>query len=226
MENHTYRQIIGNSDAPYIQYLAKGGALFTNSYAVTHPSQPNYLALFSGSTHRVTDNDVHDLDGPTLAGELRRAQRSFVGYRDRGSPRKHNPWESFAGSDDVGVDFDDFPDNLDELPAVSFVIPNLDHDMHDGSIERADDWLKDNLGDYVAWCKTHSSLLILTFDEDDDRSSNRIATIFYGAQIVPGKYDQHIDHYSVLRTIEEMYDLPLLGNSAKAQPIEGIWKKT
>ena len=50
MENHSNTDVIGNSAAPYINSLAAGGANFTQSYAITHPSQPNYLALFSGST--------------------------------------------------------------------------------------------------------------------------------------------------------------------------------
>ncbi len=54
MENHGYGQIAGSPQAPYINRLARQGAMFTASYAVTHPSEPNYLALFSGSTHGVT----------------------------------------------------------------------------------------------------------------------------------------------------------------------------
>ncbi|HEV2376094.1 MAG TPA: alkaline phosphatase family protein, partial [Streptosporangiaceae bacterium] len=58
MENKNYSDIIGRPDeAPYINSLATGGALFSNSFAVTHPSQPNYLALFSGSTQGVTSDD-------------------------------------------------------------------------------------------------------------------------------------------------------------------------
>jgi len=49
-ENHGYAEIIGSGQAPYINTLATQGALFTNSFAITHPSQPNYLALFSGSS--------------------------------------------------------------------------------------------------------------------------------------------------------------------------------
>ena len=48
-ENHSYSEIIGSSAAPYINSLAAQGALFTQSHATTHPSQPNYLHLFSGS---------------------------------------------------------------------------------------------------------------------------------------------------------------------------------
>ncbi|MBU1775992.1 MAG: alkaline phosphatase family protein, partial [Gammaproteobacteria bacterium] len=52
-ENKSFAQIIGNEDAPYINELARRGALFTQSYGITHPSQPNYLALFSGSTRGI-----------------------------------------------------------------------------------------------------------------------------------------------------------------------------
>ena len=53
-ENHSYDQIIGNADAPFINKLAAEGALFTDAHAIRHPSQPNYLALFSGSTQGTT----------------------------------------------------------------------------------------------------------------------------------------------------------------------------
>src|SRR5689334_19461823 len=55
-ENHGYDQIIGASAAPYINRLARQGALFTAAHGITHPSQPNYLALFSGSTQGVHDD--------------------------------------------------------------------------------------------------------------------------------------------------------------------------
>jgi len=225
LENHSFRQIADNPDARFIRDIAKDGALFTNAYAITHPSQPNYFALFSGSTHDIRDDLSHDLDKPTLAGALRHAHKSFIGYSERGSPRQHNPWESFAESRNSGEDFDEFPDDFAALPTVAFVIPNNNNDMHDGSVRRSDKWLDENLGDYADWCKKHNSMLIITFDEDDDRSYNQIATIFYGAHVAPARYDQRIDHYSVLRAIEEMYGLPLLGKSAGARPIGDIWQK-
>src|SRR5262245_25706402 len=56
LENHAYSQIIDASDAPFLNTLAASGAVMTQSYAITHPSQPNYLALFSGSTQGLTDD--------------------------------------------------------------------------------------------------------------------------------------------------------------------------
>jgi hypothetical protein len=53
-ENHSYSGIIGNRNATYINQLAQDGASFTNSHGIGHPSQPNYLELFSGSNQGVT----------------------------------------------------------------------------------------------------------------------------------------------------------------------------
>jgi acid phosphatase len=71
LENHSFADIMSGDKAPFIGQLARHGASFTNSFAIAHPSQPNYLALFSGSTHGVTDDRPHVLEGPTLAGALR-----------------------------------------------------------------------------------------------------------------------------------------------------------
>ena len=115
------------------------------------------------------------------------------------------------------------PANFASLPTVSWVIPNLQDDMHDGTIAQGDAFLKNNLDAYAQWAKTHNSLLIVTWDEDDSSQSNQIPTIFYGAGIKAGQYGETINHYNVLRTIEDMYGLPPLGHAAQAKPITGIW---
>ena len=224
MENHSYRQIRQAGDAPYIGELAERGADFINAFAVAHPSQPNYLALFSGGTHGVADNGRRDLAAPSLAGSLRAAGLGFVGYVESGSPRKHNPWESFADARGVERDFAAFPGDPAALPTMSFVIPNLAHDMHDGSVAQGDAWLRQHLARYAEAAATGNNLLIVTFDEDDERSGNQIPTIFFGGPVKPGRYGERIDHYRVLRTIEAMYGLPPLGRSAEVPPITGVWK--
>lgn len=224
LENHSFSQIIDGNDAPFIQELAQGGALFTRSFAHTHPSQPNYFALFSGSTHGVTDNNDHTLDGPTLADALAGRGKTFLGYAEDGAPRKHKPWASFRRVEAVGRSFRDFPQDFSTLPTVSFVVPNDQNNMHDGSIAQADRWLGRNLDRYAQWCMTHDSLLVVTFDEDDGSERNRIPTLFVGESVVPGRYDQRIDHYGVLRTILALTDLPPLGRAAFATPISGIWR--
>ena len=166
--------------------------------------------------------------------------------------RKHVPWISFANvpngttiETSSNLRFADFPSDYSKLPTVAFVIPNLDHDMHNGqpaqSIPAGDAWLSQNLDGYYQWAKTHNSLLIVTFDENDDQAGyygltnplvgrvtyppasrydqllldirNRIVTIFAGAQIKPGSYAEGrgITHVNILRTIEAMYGLPKSG---------------
>ena len=118
-----------------------------------------------------------------------------------------------------------FPSNLAALPTVSFVMPNLDHDLHDGTVAQADQWLQDNLGAYAAWAPKHNSLLVITNDEDDFTPVNRIATVIVGAHVKPVSYAGRIDHYTVLRTIEDAYGLAPIGASARARPITAIWSR-
>jgi phosphatidylinositol-3-phosphatase len=237
-ENHSYNQIVGNADAPYMQSLIQSGALFTNAHGVTHPSQPNYLALFSGSTQEVTDDGCKKpFAAQNLATEIFSAKLTFTGYSEdlpkvgytgcsfQGYARKHNPWVQFTNvSQELNQPFSQFPEDFTKLPNVSFVIPNHQNDMHDGSVKQADDWLKTNMDAYVTWAQTNQSLLIVTWDEDDFAKANHIPLIFVGPMVKPGQYDEYVDHINVLRTIEDVYRLPLLRDIQQIQPITSIWK--
>lgn len=237
-ENHSYSEIIGSSAAPYINSLATQGALLTQSFAIAHPSQPNYLALFSGSTQGITDDSCpHTFSGSTLETELLAAGKTFAAYSE-GLPqtgssvcsageyaRKHSPWSDFSQDNaNNSRPFTSFPSDFSKLPLVSFVIPDLDNDMHDGTIQQADAWLQTNLSAYVSWAINNNSLLIVTWDEDDGSENNHVPTIFVGEATKGGQYSETINHYSVLRTIENFYGLPALANAANATPITDIWK--
>lgn len=234
LENHSYSEVLDASQAPFIVSLANAGAVFTQSFAVTHPSQPNYLALFSGSTQGITDDSCpHTFTARNLASELLAAKYSFAGYSE-GLPspgftgcssgsyaRKHSPWVNFVNVPaSVNLPFSSFPRDYASLPTVSFVIPDESHDMHSGSIQQADQWLSDHLAGYAAWAPTHRSLLIVTTDEDDHSANNQIATVVAGAFVRPGRYSEQIDHYRVLRTLTDAYHLAPLGPGS---PITGIW---
>lgn len=236
-ENKSYSQIIGNPDAPYINALAQRGTLFTNSHGITHPSQPNYLALFTGSTRGIRSNTCPlDLSGDNLASVLATKGLSFISYSESmpragyegcryGSyMRKHNPaanWEELAS---MNQPLTAWPHDLSKLPTVSWVIPDQRNDMHDGSIAQGDSWLKQNIEGYAQWAMDNNSLLIVTFDEDNGAEGNRIATLFVGPMVKPGQYAQRIDHYNVLRTILQMHGLPGINESAKAISITGVWR--
>ncbi len=236
-ENKSFTQIIGNRDAPYINALAQRGMLFTQSYGVAHPSQPNYLALFTGTTHAIT-SDVCPLElgGDNLASALQAKGYSFVSYAETmpeagyegcmygAYMRKHNPLANWKELKQYNQPYSAFPQDFANLPAVALVIPDQRDDMHDGSIAQGDDWLKQHIEAYLQWAAKHNSLLILTWDEDDGTSDNHIVTIMIGPMAKRGSNAQRINHYNVLRTLSGMYGLPSLNESAHVQPIVGVWQ--
>jgi acid phosphatase len=242
-ENRAYSQIIGSHSAPYINSLARGGANFTDFSAEAHPSQPNYFAMFSGSTQGVTSDACPPPGSPyrtaNLAKEVTAAGRTWGSYNEglpaEGSKvctdrvaryaRKHNPWFSFTNVPaSTGHTFGKWPADFGTLPTVSFVIPDLCDDMHDCSVRHGDTWLRDKLGSYATWASTHNSLLVVTTDEDDNKGGNKIPTLFYGAHVKAGNYPDAHDHYSLLRTIEDMYGTGHAGESSSATPITEIWR--
>ncbi|MCX4645839.1 MULTISPECIES: alkaline phosphatase family protein [unclassified Streptomyces] len=239
-ENHAYNQVIGSSSAPYINSLKTNGAGLSASYALTHPSQPNYFALFSGATQGITDDSCYTpgfSSQPNLASELIAAGKTWGSYNEglpsQGSTtcssgdyaRKHNPWFGFSNvPTSTAKTFAQFPSDYSTLPQVSFVVPDLCSDMHDCSVSTGDTWLENNLSAYATWAKTHNSLLVVTFDEDNRLAGNKIPTVLYGQQVTPGATSATTyNHYDVLRTIEDMHGLPHAGNAASGKDITGIW---
>lgn len=238
MENRGYDQIVGDPSAPYINgTLRAGGANFTRSYAITHPSQPNYIELFSGSTQGVDDDSCpHTFSAGNLGRQLIDAGHTFVGYSEsmpsdgyRGCrsgdyARKHAPWVNFTNIPATSNQrFSRFPADYSRLPSVSFIDPDLCNDMHDCDVRTGDTWLRNNLDGYARWAKTHNSVLILSFDEDDSDHGNHIPTIFYGQHVRAGDFAVRITHDNVLRTIEDAFGLGCVANACDAAPITGIW---
>lgn len=236
-ENKSFSQIIGNREAPYINALAQRGMLFTNSYGVTHPSQPNYLAFFSGSTRGINSNVCPlELTGENLGSALLANSLSFISYAEsmpeagyagcmyNAYMRKHNPASNWKELTAFNQPFTAFPQDFAQLPSVSLIIPDQLNDMHDGTIAQGDMWLKKNIERYAQWAMTHNSLLIVTWDEDNGSEGNRVATILVGAMVKPGKSMQRINHYTVLHLLSEMYGLPYLGESIKEKSIADVWQ--
>ena len=236
-ENHSASQVIGD---PYLSDLASRGACLKRCFGITHPSQPNYLALFSGSMQGVLTNDMYDITAPNLATSLFAEGLTFTGYCE-GLPvvgsrveldgpyvRRHNPWANFRNVPDASNrPFSDFPTDFNLLPTVSFVVPNLDNDMHDGTVAAGTAWLQTNLDGYARWAVDHNSLLVVTFDECDPAepaASTPIATIIVGAGVKVGTYTAPVNLYSILRLIEAIFSLPLLDQEAFANRIAGIWE--
>ena len=197
------------------------------------------------------NNSEYPFQSANLGQELFSTGDTFKGYSE-GLPeigdtvskvdlyaRKHVPWISFGnlpeGSTEntsINLQFKQFPSDFSKLPTVSIVIPNLIDDMHSGDrasrVANGDKWLKDNMDGYYQWAKKHNSLLIITFDENDNKShysgltdpasneesvKNMIPTIIAGAHIRHGNYPEGvgITHVNLLRTIEAMYGLRKAG---------------
>ncbi|MEO6490481.1 MAG: alkaline phosphatase family protein [Ferruginibacter sp.] len=249
-ENTAAASVFGNANAPYINAVAAQGAAFTNSYAITHPSQPNYLQLYSGSNQGITNDNLilTKFTTPNLGAELIQAFKSYTTYSD-GLPsvgydgatsgnyvRKHNPAANWMGTGTNQIPtttnqpFTAFPTNFNNLPSVCFVVPDQCHDGHNvcpplnNSVKQYDSWVQTNLDAYKQWCINNNSLLIITYDEDDNSASNKIATVFYGAHVAVGSYAQTINHYNVLRTIEDANLLAShAGAAATSTPIDFSW---
>jgi phosphatidylinositol-3-phosphatase len=248
-ENTSASNVFGNANAPYINALAAQGAKFTSSFGVFHPSQPNYLALYSGGNQGITNDNLITTKFSTanLGRELIDAGKTFVTYsEDLPSvgfdgktnlkyARKHNPAANWMGTGTNKVPvttnqpFTAFPTNFNNLPSVSFVVPNLCNDGHDScaplnnGTKQYDTWIKNNLDAYKKWCILNNSLLIVTYDEDDFTTVNKIATVIYGAKVALGANSQTINHYSVLRTIEDAFNIPTHAGAANTASAISCW---
>jgi hypothetical protein len=233
MENHSYDQIIGSSDAPYINQLAAQHGLATNFVAESHPSLPNYIAMTSGSTQGISDDgdpSAHPLDVPSLfsllpGGGSRSLLESMPSncYRsdDGDYVIHHNPQAYYVN---LGGDCGTYNVPLGDPPDLSarftFVTPNLIHDMHDGTVADGDTWLSTftpkvlSSAEYAAG----RTAVFITWDEDDLFSANHVATLVIAPSVAPGtRVDAKLDHYAMLRATQEMLGVtPLLGSAATA----------
>jgi acid phosphatase len=108
---------------------------------------------------------------------------------------------------------------------VAFVIPDLRHDMHDGTIAQGDRWLRTRLGGYARWAGTDNSVLVITWDEDDNTPSNHVPTIVVGTHVRAGRYGERVTHYRMLRTLEALERLPAIGAARQATAITGIFAR-
>ncbi|KAG0327210.1 hypothetical protein BG000_001043 [Podila horticola] len=191
-ENMDYRKVAAN---PYFSSLAKKGNLLTNYHAITHPSQPNYIAMISGSTQGCKDNKDYNFESKNLIDILEPKDISWKAYQenypgdcyledslDKLYRRKHNPFISFTdittnptrcakivNADELDTDLANHA-----LPQFSFFTPNMNNDGHDTSVSFAADWLERFIEDKLSnpAFMTNTAILV-TFDEDDSSTDSR-----------------------------------------------------
>jgi len=246
MENKESGDVLGNPRAPYLNALARRSGVATESFAIRHPSLPNYLALTSGATHGITSDctscsiaAVNIVDQLTGAGVSWKAYlegypgRCYTGAGTGGYAKKHNPFIYYrdvasnavrcAHLVGLGVLATDL--RAGRLPTFAWITPNLCDDTHDCGVATGDRFLARTVPSLMREIGPHG-FLVITWDEG---STNRgccggiargghIATVVAGPDVIPGSRSRApVDHYGVLATIERALALPLLGGAADSR---------
>jgi phosphatidylinositol-3-phosphatase len=246
MENKENTDVLGSSAAPYLNGLAQRYGVATQSYAITHPSLPNYLALTSGSTQGIT-SDCTDCSvaAPNIVDQLTNAGISWKDYvQDYPAPcftgatagnyaKRHNP---FIYYNDIAqnpalcshlVGFDALTADLrsGQLPTYAWITPNVCNDTHDCGVATGDSYLAATVPLLLRELGPHG-VLVLTWDEGSSNAGccggvaggGHVATVVAGPHVVPGSQDSApVDHYGVLATIERSLGLPLLAGAADSR---------
>jgi len=247
-ENHEASSIAANSDAPTFNALAHRYATLTDYTAVAHPSLPNYLALVSGSTHGITSDCWNCIvQARNLADTLAGAGKTWKTYAE------DLPYPGFTGGSagryakkhDPFLYFHDVTSSLPRrnrvvpytqlardlaahrLPDFSLLIPNLCDDMHDCSVATGDAWLKAHVVPLLHSPQLRGGVVFVVFDEGTSNTGGggHVEALALGPTVRRGsRFTQATNHYGLLRTIEDAWKLPRLGNSHTATPIGGIWR--
>ena len=233
-ENHSYSQIIGASSAPYFNQLASQCGLATNFHAETHPSLPNYIAMTSGSTQGITDDNgpgSHPLNVPSIFSQLpggrsRSLEESMPSNCLRSNSGRyavrHNPEAYYTnlGSDCANFNVPLLPAALNLSADFTFITPDLCSDMHDCSIATGDAWLATLMSTIFASpeYQSGSTAVFITFDEDNGSEGNRVATLVVSPHTPAGaRSATAFNHYAMLRTTEELLGITTyLGGAASA----------
>lgn len=232
MENREYGTALAQ---PYTAQLARQYAVATNYHAISRPSLPNYLALTSGATFGVSDDDYHRLPAVGIGDELSRdrvAWRAYMESMTRGcfdSPYPyslhHNPFAYYGGACPANVvpmtELD--TDLASATPSFSWITPNLCSDGHDCSAHQADDFLSDIVPKIQAsrvW--QQGGLLLITWDENEGSAGNQVPALVIAPNLTRHQTAQPRDHYSLLATAEDRLGVSRLGQTRQATPFNEL----
>lgn len=249
-ENHSLSSVIGSPEAPEINKLANDCGLATNYEAVTHPSLPNYMSMTSGLSyaHAPWDGDCGPYGSCTtransVFGELTASGKQWRSYAEamegNCSPAtygtyaaRHNPavyytaiksqcraWDQPLGTTKEG----ELHSALKNGPKVALttVTPDVENDMHNGTVAQADSWLADWVPQMVASPSYQSGRLavVIAWDEGfgGGNAPSSAPLIVMSAYTHPGaRAKLALDDYSVLRSISQLTGVRPLGAAARA----------
>lgn len=235
-ENHSFDSVITQGGMPYLKSLAEKYTLLTNYYGNHHPSIGNYFTMTTGQTISTKDGYSGTVPYDNLISQIVAANKSWKAYGDslpeqgyiggnqHPYAKKHFPIAYFENvrNDPAQrknlVPAEQFIVDLrnSQLPDFSMLIPNLDHDAHDGSLKEADNWLKQYIEPLLANPDFQKDgILIVTFDEsfksDPDHGGGHITTVVIGPLAKERFTDATFyQHESLFATLEEILGLPRL----------------
>jgi acid phosphatase len=236
-ENHSYDSVITEGGMPYLKSLAEKHTILVNYYANHHPSIGNYFTMTTGQTISTDDGYKGVVHDDNIVTQLVAANKKwkmygdslpeagYIGGNKRPYVKKHFPMAYFANVRDDEkqrmnlVPVEQFVQDMkssEGLPEFSMVIPDLDHDAHDGSLQEADNWLKKNIGPLLEDPNFQKDgILFVTFDEaaksDSNHGGGHIVTVVIGPLVKENFADNTFyQHESLLATIEDVLGLPRL----------------
>ena len=245
MENEEASAITALS-MPYLYGLSVRFGRATQVYAVAHPSEPNYLAFWSGSTQGVTDDRTHDFEAASLASQVTEAGKQWRVYAQNvpgncftlatasGGPdgpgragayaRKHEPAISFRSVSSSPSECAKIQPLAAFDPTafdVGFVVPNVCNDAHSCSLAVGDAFLRAFLPSVLDGPDWSHTLLVVSFDEgkSDMYGGGHVFTLVAREGLSGFTSSTMHTHYGVLRTIEDLLGLPCLANSCSAAPL-------
>lgn len=235
-ENHSLAQM--RSGMPYALSQAKRYGYASNWTAISHPSLPNYLAMVSGKTYGIRDDNYpssHPLSGRTVFGQALNRGRTAKTYAEGMTSNcmltstgdygvKHNPWAYFTQERSSCRRFDVSTSRLNSdisagsLPNVGLVVPDACNDAHDCSLATADAWFKNLMTKVKAGPDWRAGRLavVLTADEDDGSAGNRVLTVVMHPSLSGKVVRTHLTHYSLTRFYDDVIGAPLLHGAATA----------
>ena len=197
-ENHSYSQVVGNTNMPYLNSLIQQYGLATNYDANSHYSIPNYFWITTGKYVTLNDGNTTVFNVDNIVRELLTAGKTWKAYEEsipsvgytgptvEPYESNHNP---FAFLSDVAnstqknnmVPFTQFATDIanNNLPNFGWIGPNGTHNGHNAGLATMDAWLKANLPALLATAPFQAGgdgLLIITFDESIDSDCAPLAT--------------------------------------------------
>ena len=241
MENAEYGDVVGSPSAPYLNSLIAQYGLSTNFTAPLHPSLPNYMAVTGGQTVFTTNCDDCRSDGPSIADSIEASGRTWRAYMEGMTGTcglvneglyvvKHNPFVHYRSIADNParcaniVPFTRFAGDLNAgtLPTYVWITPDLCHDMHDCGVGAGDAWLQSVVPSIIQSPSFANALLLIWWDEGTTAigGGGHIPLIVVSPRTPAGTRSGIVaGHYDVLRTIEDLWGLAPLGQSANARSL-------